>query len=204
VWSKQKSFSRRAGKRRRVLLVDHTFVYSAPVRAIKQMLACGVLGALWYYDSVRANLGIVRGDVNVLWDLATHDLAVLDYLHPAQPAAVQAAGVSPASPTPGRDEATDCVPHAALPGQVHRAYARKPGWRRSRSTRPPRRQPAQMVVWDDLEPVEKVKLYDSGVEPGAMPGGLHYRSGGVTPAALDVVEPLRALVDHFVDCVLNG
>ena len=62
----------------------------------------------------------------------------------------------------------------------------------------------RMVVWDDLEPTDKVKLYDSGIEPGPTPGELHYRTGGVTPVALDVVEPLRALIQHFADCVLRG
>lgn len=188
-----------------VLAVDHTFVYSAPVRAIKQMLNSGSLGAPWYYDSVRANLGIVRSDVNVLWDLATHDLAVLDHLHPEQPAAIQATGVTPGlvgSTEPGdRQQIAYLTLH--YPGgfiaHVHVNWLAPLKIRRvllggSR----------QMVVWDDLEPVEKVKLYDSGVEPGATPGELHYRSGGVSSVSLDQGEPLRTFVDHFVDCVTTG
>jgi predicted dehydrogenase len=191
-------------RRRLVLMVDHTFVYSAPVRAIKRLLDSGQLGAPWYYDSVRANLGIVRSDVNVLWDLATHDLAVLDHLHPTQPVAIHATGVTPGFGGGVPDERQQ-IAYLTLhyPGgfiaHVHVNWLAPLKIRRvllggSR----------RMVVWDDLEPLEKVKLYDSGIEPGPTPGELHYRSGSVTPADLDGVEPLRALVHHFTECIETG
>jgi predicted dehydrogenase len=190
--------------RRLILMVDHTFVYSAPVRAIKQLLDSGQLGAPWYYDSVRANLGIVRSDVNVVWDLATHDLAVLDYLHPIQPAAIQATGVTPGFDHVVPDERQQIAyltlhyPSGFI-AHIHVNWLAPLKIRRvllggSR----------RMVAWDDLEPSDKVKLFDSGIEPGPTPGELHYRSGGVTPVALEGIEPLKALVDHFADCVRTG
>ncbi len=83
-----------AGREHRVLMVDHTFVYTGAVRRMKQMIDSGEIGDLYYYDSVRVNLGLVQHDVNVLWDLAAHDIAIMDYLLPARPTHVSAIGVT--------------------------------------------------------------------------------------------------------------
>jgi predicted dehydrogenase len=145
----------------------------------------------------------VRSDVNVVWDLATHDLAVLDYLHPTQPAAIQATGVTPGSSNVVPDERQQIAyltlhyPSGFI-AHIHVNWLAPLKIRRvllggSR----------RMVVWDDLEPSDKVRLFDSGIEP-PTPGELHYRSGGVTPVPLEGLEPLRALVNHFADCVRTG
>src|SRR5262245_55816817 len=83
-----------AERRNRVLMVDHTFVYTGAVRKIRDMIASGALGDLYYYDSVRVNLGLFQHDVNVIWDLAVHDLSILDFVLPSRPVAVSATGIS--------------------------------------------------------------------------------------------------------------
>src|SRR6266699_6566084 len=86
---------RLAEKRRKVLMVDHTFIYSGPVRKLQEIIDSGELGDIYYYDSVRLNLGLFQPDVNVLWDLAPHDFSILTYLLSAQPIRVSASGSSP-------------------------------------------------------------------------------------------------------------
>ena len=83
-----------AQKRKRVLMVDHTFVYTGAVRKIRELVENGGLGEMYYYDSVRVNLGLFQHDVNVLWDLAVHDLSIMDYVLPLRPCAVSATGLS--------------------------------------------------------------------------------------------------------------
>ena len=89
-----------AARRKRVLMVDHTFVYTGAVRKIQELIAAGELGDIYYYDSMRVNLGLFQHDMNVLWDLAVHDLAILDYVLPSKPVAISATGISHISGQP--------------------------------------------------------------------------------------------------------
>src|SRR5260370_27465245 len=83
-----------ATSRKLVLMVDHTFVYTEAVRKIRELIASNALGQIYYYDAVRVNLGLFQHDVNVIWDLAIHDLSIMDYVLPAKPVAISATGIS--------------------------------------------------------------------------------------------------------------
>src|SRR5262249_35866252 len=89
-----------ASKRNRVLLVDHTFIYTPAIRKMRELVSSGQLGEIYYYDSIRVNLGLFQHDVNVIWDLAVHDFSILDYVLPERPVAVSANGASPVPQSP--------------------------------------------------------------------------------------------------------
>src|SRR4026209_2095632 len=144
--------------RKLVLLVDHTFVYTDTVRKIRELIASGQLGEIYYYDSVRVNLGLFQHDVNVIWDLAVHDLAIMDYLLPVQPVGVSATGIGH---VPGEPENMAYVTlhfDANVMAHLHVNWlspvkVRKTLLGGSR----------KMVSYDDLEPSEKIRVYDKGI-----------------------------------------
>ena len=187
----------------RVLMVDHTFVYSSPVRKMKEILDSGDLGRLYYVDSVRINLGLLQQDANVVWDLAPHDLSIMDYLVGQLPKSLSAFGSSHAD----SDGDLEDVAHLNLDfGQglvasfhvnwlspVKIRHFILGGSRKS-------------LVYNDLEPAEKIKVYDRGVtvsqDPDARRGVLiGYRMGDIWSPHLNGQEPLQTMVRHFVDCV---
>jgi predicted dehydrogenase len=183
-----------------VLMVDHPFVFSPAIRAIHELLATGILGELCYYDSVRINLGLVRRDVNVLWDLAVHDLSILDYLLPTPPVGVLATGVAS---VPGEPEhvahLTLRFPSAFI-AHVHASWLAPVKTRRlliggSQGS----------VGYDDLAPIEKVKIYRHPLEHGSDTGEVvQRRLVEVWSPRLEVREPLRGAVEHFVQCIADG
>src|SRR5262245_9816706 len=144
-----------AMRRRRVLLVDHTFVYTGAVRKIRELITDNRLGDVYYYDSVRVNLGLFQHDVNVLWDLAVHDLAIMDYLLPDQPCAVSATATSHIPSKPENVAYLTLFFNSPLIAHIHVNWLAPVKIRRTLigGSR-------QMVVYDDLEPSEKVKIYD--------------------------------------------
>ncbi len=153
-----------------VLLVDHTFVYTGAIRRIKELLPD--LGDLLYLDSVRVNLGLFQHDADVLWDLAPHDLSILDYLIPFDPEAVSAVGADRAG-TGHADVAYLTVFYdSGLIAHVHVNWLSPVKVRRILigGTR-------KMVVYDDAEPSEKVRVYDSGVNVDARAAMIDYRVG---------------------------
>lgn len=190
-----------AEQRGLILMVDHTFVYTGAVQTIKQMVESGNLGQLYYYDSVRVNLGLFQRDVNVLWDLAVHDLAIMDFVLGQQPCAVAATG---AAHVPGHHvnlayltcyfEGNLITHHQVnwlAPLKVRRTQI---GGAR------------QMIVYDDLEPSEKIKVYDKGItvggdQPGAMESRIGYRSGDMWAPKVSLTEGLRVEAQHFLECV---
>jgi predicted dehydrogenase len=192
-----------AEQRGLVLMVDHTFVYTGAVQTIKQMVEGGNLGQLYYYDSVRVNLGLFQRDVNVLWDLAVHDLAIMDFVLGQQPCAVAATGA------------------AHVPGhQVNLAYLtcyfegnlithHQVNWLAPLKVRRTQIGGArQMIVYDDLEPSEKIKVYDKGItvggdQPGAMESRIGYRSGDMWAPKVSLTEGLRVEAQHFLECVVH-
>jgi predicted dehydrogenase len=192
-----------AARRRLVLMVDHTFVYTSAVQKIGEILRRGELGELYYYDSTRVNLGLFRHDVNVIWDLAVHDLSILDFILPDGPVAVSASG------TGHFEGGLEDMAHLTLflPG---RAVAHlNVNWLAPVKVRQTliggsRR----MIVYDDLEPSEKVKVYDRGVSMEDAANGVDmrvsYRSGDMWAPQLSVKEALLTEIEHFVDCVAEG
>jgi len=195
-----------AAAQRRVLMVDHTYVYTGAVRRIRDIVADGTLGGIRYYDSVRVNLGLFQHDVNVVWDLAPHDLSIMDYVLPERPVAVSATGISH---VPGGVENIAYLtffydsPMIAHVGVNWLAPVKVRNVLIGGSDR--------MVVYNDLEPSEKVKVYESGitVTPATGPEQLYgmmvgYRTGDMWAPALDRTEALATEVRHFADCITNG
>ena len=183
----------------RVLMVDHTFIYSGPVRKIKQIVDSGDIGDLYFVDSVRINLGLFQHDVNVVWDLAPHDLSILDYLVGHLPKSLSAFGTCHAD---NMREIEDVAYlnldfgggllasfHVNWLSPVKVRHFIVGGSRKS-------------IVYNDLEPAEKVKVYDRGItvngdveaRRGVLVG---YRTGDVWSPHVEQGEPLARLVSHF-------
>jgi predicted dehydrogenase len=190
-----------ADRRGRVLMVDHTFVYTGAVRKMRELVADGRLGEIYYYDSVRVNLGLFQHDVNVLWDLAVHDLAVMDYLLPARPRAVSAAGISHVSRRPENIAYLTLFFDGPLIAHLHVNWLAPVKVRRTLIGGSRR-----MIVYDDLEPSEKVKVYDKGITvsgdaESAYRALISYRTGDMWAPRLDETEALRTEALHFLACV---
>ena len=193
-----------AARKKLVLMVDHTFVYTGAVRKIRDVVRSGEFGELYYYDSVRVNLGLFQYDVNVLWDLAVHDISIMNYVLPQEPVAVSATG---ATHVPGGNEdiaymtfmfESNLIAHCHVnwlaPVKVRRTLI---GGSR------------KMIVYDDVEPSEKVKVYDKGITVANTSETIYkmlvsYRSGDVWVPHLDQTEALRTEVAEFRRCVETG
>lgn len=194
-----------AARCQRVLLVDHTFVYMGAVRKVKQIVDGGSLGKLYYYDSVRVNLGLFQHDINVVWDLAVHDLSIIGYWVPRAPVAVSCTGVAhlPGHPV---DMAyltlmyeDTFIVHINVnwlsPVKVRRTLL---GGEK------------KMIVFDDLDPEEKIKVYDRGVAQQADLVGsgkiplAYRRTGDIWIPQFDMTEALRTEAGHFIRCITKG
>ena len=198
-----------ADRRGCILAVDHTFVYTSAVRKIRDLVTSGELGEIYYYDSVRVNLGLFQHDVNVVWDLAVHDLSIMDYVLPAQPVAVSATGLGH---VPGEPENLSYVTFTfdtPVMAHLHVNWLAPVKVRRTLigGSR-------KMIVYDDLEPSEKIKVYDKGITVNGTRGNgagdgdarrhamlVGYRTGDVWAPQLDLTEALSVETRHFIECV---
>jgi len=193
-----------AARAGRILMVDHTFVYTPAVQKIRELVDAGALGALHYYDSVRVNLGLFQSDVNVLWDLAVHDLAILGHIFDESPISITA---QTGRHLPGRPESMALVTLAYPSGAVAHVNV---NWLAPVKVRQTLLGGSKkMLVYNDLEPSEKIKVYDRGahvIGDRAQSDALRvgYRTGDMWAPHLPSTEPLRNLVDHFVDCIRTG
>jgi predicted dehydrogenase len=197
-----------AQRRRLVLMVDHTFVYTPSVRKIRDLIVEGVLGDIYYYNSTRASLGLFQRDVNVIWDLAVHDISILQYILDKAPIAVSATGARHVVGTPENMAhltlffPNDCVAHISVnwlsPVKVRQTFI---GGNR------------RMVLYDDVETTEKVKVYDKGITVTGSGSGsgeadvqlrIGYRAGDMWAPHLPAEEALKTETDHFVACIRNG
>jgi predicted dehydrogenase len=191
-----------AERRGLVLLVDHTFVYTGAVRRIRDVVASGDLGDVYYYDSVRVNLGLFQHDVSVIWDLAVHDLSILDHVIPARPHAVSATGMSHVARGPENIAYLTLFFANAMIAHVHVNWLAPVKVRRTLigGSR-------KMIVYDDLEPSEKVKVYDRGISvddqgaEGVYKMLVSYRTGDMWAPKLDLTEALQLEAAHFVACI---
>jgi predicted dehydrogenase len=193
-----------AGHRGLVLMVDHTFVYTAAVQKIRELTNAGEVGDIYYYDSVRINLGLFQHDVDVLWDLAAHDLSIMDDVLRRQPVAVSATGVAHVTGKPADIAYLTIFFDAGLIGHVHASWLAPVKVRRTIIGGSRR-----MVIYDDLEASEKVKLYDRGISVDPGPEDTYqllvgYRSGDMWAPKLAVREALADEAAHFVDCIASG
>ncbi len=192
-----------AGRRGLVLMVDHTFVYTPAVQKIHHLIEEGTVGDLFYYDSTRINLGLFQHDVNVIWDLAVHDLAILDFILGKSPDAISATG---SCHVPGKPENTAHITlyydHGTM-GHLNVNWLAPVKVRQTLIGGSKR-----MIVWDDLQPSEKIKVYDRGVKVAASTEAIHemlisYRTGDIWSPQLSTKEALLTEVEHFADCI-NG
>lgn len=191
-----------AARKNLQIMVDHTFLFSGAVRKIRDLVDDGTLGPLYYYDSTRVNLGLFQHDVSVLWDLAPHDLAIMDYLMVEKPEAVVATGSSHLNHL--ADMAFITV---YFPGNVIAHF--NVNWLspvKVRNTLIAGKD--KMLVWNDLEPDQKIKVYDKGVEitSGESVYDLlvSYRSGDVWGPKVDSTEALKVELEYFVECIREG
>jgi predicted dehydrogenase len=193
-----------AARRRLTLMVDHTFVYTGAVRKMRELTEQGELGEIYYYDSVRINLGLFQPDVNVLWDLAVHDLSIMDYVLQAQPVAVSATGLAHVAGRPENIAYMTMFFDGRLIAHVHVNWLAPVKMRRTLLSGSRR-----MVVYDDLETSDKVKVYDRGISLNPNAENIYqmlvgYRSGDMWSPQLAFTEALRVEAAHFVDCVSNN
>jgi predicted dehydrogenase len=193
-----------AQRNRKVLLVDHTFVFTGAVRKIKELVDNGHLGQLIYYDSTRVNLGLFQQDVNVLWDLAPHDISIMDFLMPFKKIAVSATGC--------HYYGNGLVPKSLLTiymennvvGHINVSWVSPVKIRQTLIGGTSR-----MVLYDDTEPSEKVKVYDKGVDLNMTDKDevyhlkVQYRVGDMYAPKLEDHEALTLETRHFADCILR-
>ncbi len=190
-----------AERRRLLLMVDHTFPYTGAVRKIKELIDGNQLGELFYYDSVRVNLGLFQHDVNVIWDLAVHDLAILDYLLGEIPQAVSATGRSHVADQPENIAYLTFFYADNLIAHTHVSWLAPVKLRQTLIGGS-----AKMIVYNDLEPSEKIKVYDKGVTLETDLAGIYqmrvgYRTGDMWAPQLDQTEALSRLALHFIRCI---
>ena len=194
--------AKRAG---RVLLVDHTFVYMGAVQKVKTLIDNGVLGALYYFDSVRVNLGLFQQDVSVLWDLAVHDLSILGAWVPGRPTAVSCIASGHVEGHPKDVAYLTLLYDDSFTAHVHVNWLSPVKIRRTLLGGS-----KKMIVFDDLDPVEKIKVYDRGVSQRMEPssdarGPIAYRrTGDVWMPQFDLTEALLVETGHFLRCILEG
>jgi predicted dehydrogenase len=189
-------------KKNLILFVDHTFIYTGAVRKMKEFISSGELGEIFYFDSVRVNLGLFQSDVNVVWDLAPHDISIMDYIISQKPKSVVAIGGSHTG-NGIEDIAYVTVKFdGELMAHFHVNWMSPVKIRRiiiggSK----------KMMVFDDLDPAEKIKIYDKGIiltkadKKLIYQNIIQYRTGDMYAPKIDHAEALKVLVDHLVDCI---
>lgn len=189
-----------------VLMVDHTFAYHGAVTRIKDVIDRGELGEILYFDSIRINLGLFQSDVNVVWDLAPHDLSIMDYLLGQTPKTVHATGACHAG------NGIEDIAYITLTFENNLIAHFNVSWLSPVKVRQMLiGGTKKMIVYDDLTPLEKVRIYDKGIsiaEANAYDSQyvnqIQYRIGDMHSPVIDLTEALKVEVAHFVDCVLEG
>jgi len=191
-----------AQKRNLTVMVDHTFLFTGAVRKISQLLDEGILGKLYYYDSTRVNLGLFQHDIDVLWDLAPHDLSIVDHLIKARPEAVVATGQSHLNGHADVAYMTLYFPDKVI-AHINVNWL-SPVKVRTTLIGCEKR----MLVWNDLEADEKLKVYDKGVKitngEGVYELLVSYRMGDMWAPHIEQGEALRSELQYFVECVSSG
>jgi predicted dehydrogenase len=189
-----------AGKKKKILMVDHTFLYTGAVRKMKELVQSGELGELYYFDSVRVNLGLFQHDVNVVWDLAPHDFSIMDFLLQKDPEMVSAVGVCHLGDLENIAYVTVQYPGNLL-GHIHVNWLAPVKVRTTLigGTK-------KMIVYDDNQPSEKIKIYDKGVSYSEKKEDVYqmlvqYRSGDMLAPKLEPTEALKLVSKEFTDSI---
>jgi predicted dehydrogenase len=193
-----------ADRRRLILMVDHTFLYTPAVQKIRELMLRDELGEVYYYDSTRSSLGLFQSDVNVIWDLAVHDISIIQHILAEDPVAVSATGSCHVAGSPENMAhitlffESKCVAHVSVnwlsPIKVRQTFI---GGSK------------KMIVYDDLEPTEKIKVYDKGITLTSPSENAHqfrigYRAGDMWAPHISTKEALQTEVEHFIECVRTG
>ena len=191
-----------AARKNLIIMVDHTFLFTGAVRKIRELTESGALGDLYYYDSLRVNLGLFQHDVSVIWDLAPHDLSIMDHVIKGEPEAIVATGEAHLN---GVEDVAFVTIY--FPGHVIAHI--NVNWLspvKIRMTMIGGQK--KMVVWNDLVRDEKIRVYDKGV---TITSGddikkllVSYRSGDMWAPQLEEPEPLRVELDYFAKCIMDN
>ncbi len=183
------------------IMVDHTFLFSGAVRKIRELVDAGTLGPLYYFDSTRVNLGLFQHDVSVVWDLAPHDLSVMDYIITERPEAVVATGAKHLNGHADMAFITIYFPRNIV-AHINVNWLSPV---KVRTTLIGGKD--KMLVWNDLEADEKIKIYDKGVQitngQGVYDLLVSYRSGDVWAPRVEQTEALKVELGYFLDCIVN-
>lgn len=189
-----------ATKKNLKIMVDHTFLFTGAVKKIRQMVDDGELGDLYYYDSLRVNLGLFQHDVNVIWDLAPHDLSIMDHVIKERAEAVVATGEKHLN-------GVEDIAFITVYFPKHIIAHINVNWLSPVKVRTTLiGGEKKMLVWNDLEADEKIKIYDKGVSMSTNPSNLHqllvsYRSGDMWAPQVEQIEALRAETGYFLKCI---
>jgi len=189
-----------AERKNLTIMVDHTFLFTGAVRKIKELVDRKELGDLYYYDALRVNLGLFQHDVNVIWDLAPHDLSIMDYVISEKPEAVVATGERHLN-------GVEDVAFITVYFPKHIIAHVNVNWLSPVKVRTTLiGGEKKMLVWNDLEVDEKLRIYDKGVSMSTNPSNLHqllvsYRSGDMWAPQVEQVEALRAETAYFLKCI---
>ena len=197
-----------AARKNLKIMVDHTFLFTGAVKKIKELIDKGELGKLLFYDSVRVNLGLFQHDVNVIWDLAPHDLSIMASVINEKPVAISAHGSVHFEG--GYEDIAYVAIEFAGSGFIAHFHVNWLSPVKVRKTLISGDK--KMLVWDDLDVDEKIKIYDRGVDIKSANGGkngihellVSYRSGDVYIPKLEATEALKAEAQYFVDCIEKG
>ena len=192
-----------AEKKNLKIMVDHTFLYTGAVRKIKHLVEDNVLGKIYYYDSIRVNLGLFQHDINVVWDLAPHDISIMEYVIGESPFAVVATGAG------HFDRGLEDVAYLTCYFKDNVIAHINVNWLspvKVRTTLIGGQK--KMLVWNDLEPDEKIKIYDKGVQVKSKDDKYNrlvsYRSGDMWAPMIEQTEALKFMAETFVDYISNG
>lgn len=188
-----------AARKHLQIMVDHTFLFTGAVKKIRQLIDSGTLGNLYYYDSTRVNLGLFQHDVNVLWDLAPHDLSIMDHVISSKPEAVIATGQKHLN-------SHEDVAYLTIYFNDSTIAHINVNWLSPVKVRTTLLGgEKKMLVWNDLEADEKVKIYDKGVDIKSGEGVydllVSYRSGDMWAPKIEQTEALSAEARYFIDCI---
>jgi predicted dehydrogenase len=191
-----------AARKKLTIMVDHTFLFTGAVKKMSELIDSGVLGDLYYYDSLRVNLGLFQHDVSVIWDLAPHDLAIMDHLIKAEPQAIVATGEQHLNGVEDVAYITIYFPDRIIahinvnwlsPVKIRTTLV---GGQK------------KMLVWNDLVADEKIRVYDKGVNftsgEGLRDVLVSYRTGDMWAPQVQQIEALHVELDYFAKCIMNG
>lgn len=195
-----------AEKNNVILMVGHTFEYAGAVNKIKELISNNKIGEVYYFDSTRVNLGLFQSDVNVIWDLAPHDISIMLYILNQLPSEILAVGKGYVNSN------IEDVCHittyfsSGIIGHIHVSWLAPVKFRRTVIAGS-----EKMIVYDDVENVEKVKVFERGVtvrkdidSEGILGRQLIYRTGDVWSPQIDTSEPLKVECSHFIDCIKSS